>query len=262
MDGNVLDVGHIGYGEDNTQELLYFYEKVLGLENVMSYGIDHPYVGRINGVTDCLYDIGFLRCFGEEHRMELVGCVNAVRGDARYPFGTGGHMHFIFTTDQIDACRSRLTDQGVRFQGETAAVDYGCFAGRKAFYIYDINGVCSMIAENGKGQKGSGKIDSLAGVSYTVTEFNGCRRLFESGLGLQTEDMRVSESRFLRELCQDDDMPTRAFRVLFNEPQRFFSRRFSRPQSPIREQGTYGSIPWGVFICAPWWTISTWYMSA
>ena len=220
--GRVTGFGHIGYSEDNTGKLLGFYEKVLGLDHVSAYGIDHPYVGRINGVPDCLYDVGFAKCSRDRHKLELVGFVNALKGDARFLPGICGHTHIIFTTDDIRACRERLAEKSVSFAGDITIVDYGRFAERKSFTIYDINGMHIMIVEKEDSMAdGNGFLDSMAGVSYTVSDIAVCSRWFKDGLLLRTQDIDVTHSKYLDKRCGPENHPHSGIEVMMPDDSGF-----------------------------------------
>jgi catechol 2,3-dioxygenase-like lactoylglutathione lyase family enzyme len=200
--GKITGLAHVGYGDDNTYELIDFYCEKLGIEHRMSQEINHPDIGRINGVTGCPYVIGFVRAKNDEARLEFVGCVKALKGTAVYPFGVGGHMHIVYVTDDIEACRERLEKEGVNIVTPTSTIDYGRYRGMFAFFLRDINSVYVQIIGESSG-KGMGKLIHMTGVSYTVTDMAQVSKSFAEGLELPVTDVDISGSRYLSELGGD-----------------------------------------------------------
>lgn len=198
--GKVTGLAHLGYGAENTYELLGYYGTVFGIANAMSQDIRHPYIGRINGVTGCPYVIGFVRSENDETRLEFVGCVNAVKGHAIYPPEIGGHMHMVYTTGDLDACYERMRTHHVTLYGAIDTIDYGLHMGRRAFFVRDLNGIYIQIVEDPSSQVKDGTFDRLVGASYTVTDFDRCLKHFSKGLGLQTEIFDLAVSGYLARL--------------------------------------------------------------
>jgi catechol 2,3-dioxygenase-like lactoylglutathione lyase family enzyme len=200
--GKVTGLAHVGYGDDNTYELIDFYCRKLGIEHRMSQEIDHPYIGRINGVTGCPYVIGFVRAENDDARLEFVGCVNALEGTAVYPFGAGGHMHIVYMTDDVEVYRKRLEKEGVDIITPTTVVDYGRYRGMSAFFLRDINGVFVQIVGEFS-RRGVGRLTHMAGVSYTVTDMDRATQSFAEALELPVADVDLAGSRYLMELGGD-----------------------------------------------------------
>lgn len=217
--GKVTGLAHVGYGDDNTYELIDFYCGKLGIENKMSQEIEHPYIGKINGVTGCPYVIGFVRAEGDEARLEFVGCTNALKGTAVYPFGTGGHMHIVYVADDIDACRTRLEKEGVNIASPIATIDYGSYKGMRAFFIRDINGVYVQIVGDAAG-KGTGRLVHMAGVSYTVTDMDRAVASFTDGLELPVKDIDIAGSQYLKGL--GGDFPLRGREVVLDAKMKIY----------------------------------------
>lgn len=199
--GKVTGLAHLGYGDENTFELLGYYATVFGVENAMSQEIHHPYIGRINGVTGCPYVIGFIRGANDETRLEFVGCINAVKGHAIFPFGESGHTHMNYTTGDIRACYDRMKEHHVELLGEIKTIDYGQFKGRKGFFLRDLNGIYIQVIEDRTSKIQNGTFDKLVGVSYTISDFEECLDHFAEGLGINVEPIDLAESEYLTLHC-------------------------------------------------------------
>ena len=217
--GKVTGLAHVGYGDDNTYELIDFYCGKLGIEHKMSQEINHPYIGRINGVTGCPYVIGFVRAENDEARLEFVGCVNALKGTAIYPFGIGGHMHIVYMADDIGAYRRRLEKEGVNIVTPVSTIDYGRYRGMSAFFLRDINGVYVQVIGDPAG-KGIGRLTNMTGVSYTVTDMDYAAKSFAEGLELPVTEVDISESRYLKGL--GGDYPLRGKEVELDKSMKVF----------------------------------------
>lgn len=214
--GKVTGLAHLGYGAENTYELLGYYGTVFGIANAMSQDIRHPYIGRINGVTGCPYVIGFVRSENDETRLEFVGCVNAVKGHAVYPPEIGGHMHMVYITGDLDACYARMREHHVTLYSGIDTIDYGLHIGKRAFFVRDLNGIYIQIVEDASSPVKDGTFDRLVGVSYTVTDFDRCVNSFTKGLGLQADCFDLAVSGYLARL-EGPTAPKRGAYVRMNE---------------------------------------------
>lgn len=239
--GTVTGLAHAGYGEDNTHELLDFYCDMLGIENRTFQEIKHNYITRINGVGCHHYRIGFVRIENDDGRLELVGFRRAVdggdtlKGNAVYPFGTGGHMHLIYQTDNLWGYRWLMEERGVAIATGVARVDYGKYAGLDAFFIRDPNGVYVQIVGPAGDPDAPGRLNHFAGVSYLVTDMNECAECFTAGMGLEMAGFDVTGSAYLQSL--GGEPPLRGMQLVVDSANNFNVELLeaARPNPKTRE---------------------------
>jgi catechol 2,3-dioxygenase-like lactoylglutathione lyase family enzyme len=218
--GKITRLAHVGIGGDSTYELLDYYTNILGIENSMSQNIDHPYIGRINGVTGCKYEIGFIAAAGDDTRLEFVGCVDAVKGNTIRGFHLDGHMHITYRTDSIDICHKRLEGSGVEFVSGIIDVDFGKLNGTRAFFIKDPMGSYVEIA-GPRNEDGVGRLTSLTSVTYVVYDTKTLIKNIKEAMRFDVKENPISSGKYFKALYGENNLPEKVYSVELDPSQDF-----------------------------------------
>jgi len=138
--GEIIGHHHTGIQVTDLDESLRFYQDLLGLELVLRWNRNVPYVGTFSGYPGVDMHGAILRMPNSEAILEILEYRNVERQAIDPATANPGTAHIAFRVDDCDALYDRLTAQGVKSVSRPVTPSIGPNKGGRTVLILDPDG--------------------------------------------------------------------------------------------------------------------------
>lgn len=132
-------IAHVSFTVSDLEKSLYFYRGLLGFELKTVVERSGPDVEGMTGFPGAQLKIGFLAF--HHLTLELIQYISPVGEKSDLKTNKIGCAHLAFYVEDIEEVYGFLSSKGVRFKSKPNELKEGAFAGGKAVYLNDPDGI-------------------------------------------------------------------------------------------------------------------------
>jgi len=135
----VSRMAHVSFTVSDLEGSVSFYRDLLGFELKAQVERSGPDVEGITGFPGAVLKIGFLTL--DHLTLELIQYISPSGGKLDLRTNNVGCAHIAFYVEDMEEVYNLLSAKGVRFKSKPNQIKEGPFAGGKAVYFYDPDGI-------------------------------------------------------------------------------------------------------------------------
>ncbi len=138
--GSITGHHHTGIQVTDLERSLVFYRDLLGLELVLQWNPQAPYIGELLGYPDVDLHGAILRLPNSDSILEILEYRNVERSPVDTRTANPGTAHLAFRVDDCDSLYERLTSRGVESVSSPVTPTIGPNKGGRTVLMLDPDG--------------------------------------------------------------------------------------------------------------------------